>query len=331
MAQISVIVPIYKVEQYLRPCVDSILAQTFTDFELILVDDGSPDNCGAICDEYIAKDSRVHVIHRQNGGLSAARNAGIDLALSQGDTQWITFVDSDDLIASSYLEHMLTIVQDHQADIGVCQMIEFSQGNVPEFCFDTDAEIECLSGRDAAIAQYAEHGSISVSACVKLYRKELFSKLRFPVGRIHEDQAVTPIVLYNAATVAVTNQRLYGYRLREESIMHARFSAKRYDDIFSVDQCIAYYRSNNDAELVSLAERRRGELISIYSLLARKEKVYQEVPKEYRISERKALKWLRNNLSDDKYTFQLAKFHPNWLLPHAYWRKIKKTLHIPCN
>ena len=113
--------------------------------------------------------------------------------------------------------------------------------------------------------------------------------------------------------------------------MHTRFSAKRYDDIFSVDQCIAYYRSNNDAELVSLAERRRGELISIYSLLARKDKVYQEVPKEYRISERKALKWLRNNLSDDKYTFQLAKFHPNWLLPHAYWRKIKKTLHIPCN
>ena len=98
MPQISVIVPVYKVEPYLRRCVDSILGQTFTDFELILVDDGSPDNCPAICDEYARKDTRVHVIHQENGGLSAARNAGIDWAFANSDSQWLTSVDSDEWV-----------------------------------------------------------------------------------------------------------------------------------------------------------------------------------------------------------------------------------------
>ena len=103
MPIISVIVSVYKVEPYIRQCVDSILAQTFTDFELILVDDGSPDNCGAICDEYAAQDCRVRVIHQENGGLSAARNAGIDWAFANSDSQWLAFVDSDDWVHPDYL------------------------------------------------------------------------------------------------------------------------------------------------------------------------------------------------------------------------------------
>ena len=113
MPQISVIVPVYKVEPYLRRCVDSILAQTFTDFELILVDDGSPDNSGAICDEYAQKDARVHVIHQENGGLSAARNAGIDWVFAHSDSQWLTFVDSDDWVHPEYLERLYHAVLEH--------------------------------------------------------------------------------------------------------------------------------------------------------------------------------------------------------------------------
>lgn len=96
MSEITVVVPVYKVEQYLHRCIDSILVQTYRDFELILIDDGSPDSCGMICDEYAKSDSRIHVIHQENGGLSAARNAGIDWAFANSDSQWLTFIDSDD-------------------------------------------------------------------------------------------------------------------------------------------------------------------------------------------------------------------------------------------
>ena len=108
MPLISVIVPVYKVEEYLSRCVDSILSQTFEDFELILIDDGSPDNCGKICDEYTKKDNRVHVIHQENGGLSSARNAGIDWAFENSDSEWLTFIDSDDWVHIQYLDLLLS-------------------------------------------------------------------------------------------------------------------------------------------------------------------------------------------------------------------------------
>ena len=120
MAQISVIVPVYKVEPYLRRCVDSILAQTFTDFELILVDDGSPDNCGAICEEYEKKDSRVHVIHQENEGLSAARNAGIEWVFANSNSEWLNFVDSDDWVHPQMLERLYHAVLEHNVKVSIC-------------------------------------------------------------------------------------------------------------------------------------------------------------------------------------------------------------------
>ena len=121
MQKISVIVPVYKVEKYIHRCVDSILGQTYADFELILVDDGSPDNCGAICDEYAAKDSRVVVIHQENGGLSAARNAGIDWAFANSDSQWISFVDSDDWIHPCFLERLWQAARTYRVSISCCK------------------------------------------------------------------------------------------------------------------------------------------------------------------------------------------------------------------
>ena len=120
MPSISVIVPIYMVEPYLRRCVDSILAQTFPDFELILVDDGSPDNCGQICEEYARLDRRVLVIHQENRGLSAARNAGIDWVMANSDSSWITFVDSDDWIHPNMLKHLFELNRDHGTQISAC-------------------------------------------------------------------------------------------------------------------------------------------------------------------------------------------------------------------
>ena len=121
---ISIIVPVYKVEKYIHRCVDSILAQTFTDFELILVDDGSPDNCGIICDEYALKDNRIHVIHKENGGLSDARNAGIDWAFENSNSEWITFIDSDDWVHPKCLEALVRAAQIYGTEIAICNYIE---------------------------------------------------------------------------------------------------------------------------------------------------------------------------------------------------------------
>ena len=121
---ISVIVPVYKVEKYIHRCVDSILTQTFTDFELILVDDGSPDNCGIICDEYALKDNRIHVIHKENGGLSDARNAGIDWAFENSNSEWLTFIDSDDWVHPKYFEAMVRAAQIYRTEIAICNYLE---------------------------------------------------------------------------------------------------------------------------------------------------------------------------------------------------------------
>ena len=120
MANISVIVPVYKVEQFLSRCVDSILAQTYPDFEVILVDDGSPDNCGEICDGYARTDSRIHVIHQENGGLSAARNSGIDWTFENSDSRWLAFVDSDDWVHPDFLKVLYETAEQTLCKISAC-------------------------------------------------------------------------------------------------------------------------------------------------------------------------------------------------------------------
>lgn len=191
MPQISVIVPVYKVEPYLHRCVDSILAQTFTDFELILVDDGSPDNCGAICDEYAAKDERVRVIHQKNGGLSAARNAGIDWAFANSDSAWLAFVDSDDWVHPQYLEKLYRAAAESGVKLAVCAYIE------------TETEVRHAPAennwREYDWKDFFVQESInSIISVNKLYAKALFSGLRYPAGRLHEDEFLSPRLLQRA-------------------------------------------------------------------------------------------------------------------------------------
>ena len=210
---VSVIVPVYKVEQYLRPCVDSILAQTYTDLEIILVNDGSPDGCGKICDEYAGADSRVTVIHKENGGLSSARNAGIDIASGA----YITFVDSDDWIAAGMIETLYRDITGHNAGMAACgYAAAYADGScVPAFaeqallCFDTEQAIECFCRRYA----------LSVNAWGKLYKAEVFDGLRYPEGKIYEDAFIILDVLSRAGTVTVRTAPMYYYRQRKSGII----------------------------------------------------------------------------------------------------------------
>ncbi len=244
MPQISVIVPVYKVEPYLRRCVDSILGQSFTDFELILVDDGSPDGCPAICDEYAAKDSRILVIHQENAGLSAARNAGIDWVFANSGSQWLTFIDSDDWVHPEYLQRLLAAAETMGCSLSVCGLLRTEGGALPEGLQETQAER--LTANEFYCNRAGEHFS-PAAACAKLYFRELFLHLRFPVGKFHEDEFTTYQTVYRAGEVAMCTQLLYAYYTNPAGIMHTQWSPRKMDAVEAYERQLAFAKaSQND-------------------------------------------------------------------------------------
>lgn len=236
MPQISVIIPVYKVEPYIHRCIDSILAQTFSDFELILVDDGSPDNCGVICDEYAEKDSRIHVIHQKNGGLSAARNAGIDWAFANSDSRWLTFVDSDDWVHSEYLQRLYDAAAENDVAISICGYVE-TDGAVSELADDTLVPQLCRP-----CDFYIEHSVNAIIAWAKLYLKECFRRIRYPVGKIHEDEFVTYRILFEQKHISWIAAPLYNYYINLQGITKSEWSPKRLDAIEALQQQAVFFQ-----------------------------------------------------------------------------------------
>lgn len=222
MPKLSIIVPVYKVEQYIYKCVDSILNQTFTDFELILVDDGSPDNCGKICDEYAKQDNRVRVIHKKNGGLSDARNAGIDIA----NGEIIGFVDSDDYIDCHMYQEMLDYMEKMALDI-VCADTYQVKGTQTKF--KPRYSENKLFDKEQAICEIL-NGNLDNAAWNKIYKRNIIGGIRYPKGRIYEDVATTYKFVYNADKVGYLKKPYYYYIKRKGSIISSGFNSKsRYD------------------------------------------------------------------------------------------------------
>lgn len=226
---ISVIVPVYNVETWLPACVESLLAQTFTDFELILVDDGSPDGCPALCDEYQARDSRIRVIHQKNGGLSAARNAGLKIA--RGET--IAFVDADDVVDPTYLEQLFSALCDSDADMAICAVEDVAedgssldpvQGTFP-------TKVGVFSGKELFQEFFGANSTYYTVAWNKLYRRSLWQTLRYPDGMIHEDDAVAHELYWACDSVACIDTPLYRYRLRQGSICRTGIRAGSFDGV----------------------------------------------------------------------------------------------------
>lgn len=240
MSTISVIVPIYKVEKYLHRCVESIRSQTLSDFELILVDDGSPDNCGTICDEYAEKDNRITVIHQKNGGLSAARNAGIEWVLVNSNSKWIAFVDSDDWIHPKYLDFLYRAVEKDKTKISVCNFVRESQYS--ESFSDAFFHSETVQGMKIF------ESNLNIQATVawnKLYAKELFCELRYPNGRLHEDEFITYKLLYQAGKVSWIDIPLYFYYHNPNGIILSKWSVKRMDVYDAYEERIEYFKCKN--------------------------------------------------------------------------------------
>lgn len=216
--QISVIVPVYKAEPYLRRCVDSILGQTYSNLDVILVDDGSPDRCGAICEEYAAKDGRVRVIHKENGGLSDARNAG----LSAMRGEYVTFVDSDDWLEPTALATLYGTMELFRADLVIGGHDRIEDGTGRQLSTHASPEASRVMDRSAAMEQALTQGC---AAWARLYKKEIHHGIFFPVGEINEDEAIVLSLLERCGRVAETGETVYHYRCRPESITTARFSA----------------------------------------------------------------------------------------------------------
>lgn len=222
--RISVVVPIYNVEDYLKPCVDSIINQDYENLEIILVDDGSTDRCGSICDEYAMNDTRIRVIHKANGGLSDARNAGIDIATGE----FITFVDSDDALITDTISYLYRILKGNNADISCCQRIEIDEtGNPLHKSNALDSNILILNTESALCSS-----DVDTVAWGKLYKIELFANIRYPVGRLHEDVFTTFKLVGTSNKIAVGYKQGYQYRIRANSISNVKFTQKHLDLIY---------------------------------------------------------------------------------------------------
>lgn len=239
---ISVIVPVYNVACYLPECVESILGQSFRDFELILVDDGSTDSSGELCDQYRLKDSRIQVIHKINGGLSSARNAGIDAASGN----FIAFVDSDDFVHEEYLSVLYKMAEEYNADLTACS---FVKGKTCEWPKNTDA-VEIRNGREI-MENMNDRDVIITVAWNKLYKSSLFkeNKLRFPEGKLHEDMFLMPQILWHAEKMIITDRKLYFYRQRSGSIMNSSFSLKNFDILDAVEFRMGYLKEKGLSRL----------------------------------------------------------------------------------
>lgn len=221
MPLISVIVPIYKVEKYLRQCIESIIEQTYSNIEIILVDDGSPDQCGLICDEYKTKDNRVVVIHKSNGGLSSARNAGLRIAKGQ----YIAFIDSDDFIERTMFEELLNLCLKYNVMMAACNYAVVTEKSTLKN--EEDGRDNLLSSEKFFDKLLQEDNKIGMVAWNKLYHKSIFEKLPdpFPEGKLYEDLATMYQFVFSVTEVAWINKSLYMYRyMRPGAITSKKFN-----------------------------------------------------------------------------------------------------------
>ena len=281
MARITVIVPVYKVEQYLDRCVKSILAQSFPDFDLVLVDDGSTDTCPQLCDAYAQEDSRIVVIHKANGGLSDARNAGIDWAMEHSDSAWLAFVDSDDYLHPEYLKKLFETANQEAADLVIC---DFLRVNDREEVIEKGGPIPDLVSEDKErlFALLLENWRIR-PAWNKLYHKRIFSKLRFAFGKVHEDEFAIHHVLWNCRKAAVIHDRLYFYRIRQNSIMQSQNPKERLDHFEAMIDQYEFCQSHDlkpYKELVSVSFMNR--FFGVKDMLSREDSErFQKLKKRY--------------------------------------------------
>ena len=236
---ISVIVPIYNVEKYICKCVDSLINQTYKNLEIILVDDGSPDNCPQICDEYSEKDNRIKVVHKKNGGLSVARNAGMKMATGE----YISFIDSDDYVSYDFIETLYNVAVKQNSEIVECDLLKFNEDKPVDYKNDCNLEIttyETEMGLSMLIAEKGFHQHV----WNKLYKADIALKIYFKKGKINEDEFWTYQIFGQAKRISKINKVMYYYLQRSGSIMGNSYNLGRLDALEAKEQRQVYIEKN---------------------------------------------------------------------------------------
>lgn len=328
MPQISVIVPVYNVEKYINRCVDSILAQTFRDFELILVDDGSSDKSGKICDEYARNGENITVIHQKNGGRSVARNTGIRWVREQSSSRWIAFVDSDDWIHPQYLERLYFAAVETGASIVSCRLcrtamkspfqnLENIKWNVVESEKDYT---HCFRGIFAYFP-------------TRLFQVQCFDNILFPIGRNWEDLSVCWKILIKYKTVTTLPDVLYFYFINEDGIVRSKWTEARWDEIIAYEEHIDELEKKYDKWRSVLpclkSEYVRAISSGYYKLMTEGSKNdILDNKNKYQNKARRALKMYRKecNITVLDYPTIYEAAFPKTMRLYWYWKKIEKMI-----
>lgn len=282
-ALISVIIPVYKVEKYLEKCIQSVINQTYENLQIILVDDGSPDNCGKICDEYAKKDHRIEVIHKSNGGLSDARNKGLEIAKGE----YIGFVDSDDYIEADMYEVLYNLLKQYNADVSICNFYTVSQGKIS--IKNADNGINEYN-RIEILKEILLDKNIQSYAWNKLYKKELFDEIKYPIGKKYEDIGTTFFLLEKCNKVVVTGKSEYYYINRQDSIVnnvtettitdYIELIMQRYDYIEENIKELSNYNKDYLKRILKTAEQDIKNLNEVGDYTKKKyEELYNKVQK----------------------------------------------------
>lgn len=282
-ALISIIIPVYKVEKYLEKCIQSVINQTYENLQIILVDDGSPDNCGKICDEYAKKDHRIEVIHKSNGGLSDARNKGLEIAKGE----YIGFVDSDDYIEADMYEVLYNLLKQYNADVSICNFYTVSQGKIS--IKNADNGINDYN-RIEILKEILLDRNIQSYAWNKLYKKELFDEIKYPIGKKYEDIGTTFYLLEKCNKIVVTGKSEYYYINRQDSIVnnvtestitdYIELIMQRYDYIEENIKELSSYNKDYLKRILKTAEKDIKSLNEVGDYTKKKyEELYNKVQK----------------------------------------------------
>jgi len=275
--KISLIIPVYNVEKFLSRCVNSVIKQTYKNLEIFLVDDGSTDNSGNLCDKYAQKDKRIKVIHKKNGGLSDARNVAIDKITGS----YITFIDSDDYVSKDYVEYLFNNLKNTNSDISTCLYQSFYEGEEATIKEEVGELIVCE--KEEALKRLFYQTQTTTSAWGKLYKKKLFKGIRYPKGKICEDLDTTYKLFSKSNKVAIGTAKNYYYLIRKDSIINSNFSSKRMDALKFAKNMVVFISTYYPSLSLSARNRYFAEAIFIFMAIPYKKDYYLERKKVFAV------------------------------------------------
>lgn len=245
MSDIAVIIPAYKVEKYICKCIESVINQTAYNYGIFIIDDGSIDHCAEYCDQYAAQYECVQVIHQMNGGLSAARNAGMDLAFMFEQYEWITFLDSDDWLLPEFLDHFYTYVVSNGLKLCACSlMIETNETTFPYY--EETVTCEIITPTDF----WTDKRNLAAISCAKMFHRTIINDIRFPIGLLHEDEYTTYKWLFSQEKVGLLMEPLYVHFASENSIMRSQWTPRRLDGLWAVENQMLFFKEKGYSKVL---------------------------------------------------------------------------------